>query len=136
MNFYKKNIIKGISLLLGAVFLYAGLTKVLELDKFYYQLGKSPLIPFGYNTFVGNAILFLELIIVILIYKNYVRLSLLISFGLMCFFSIYISYLLYFSYYIPCNCGGILGELSWENHLIFNIFLTFIAGITYILDYD
>lgn len=122
---------------IGLVFLYASVSKYLEIDKFYYELSKSPLIPYGYNVFVGNGVLLIELIIVYLVFKNKIKYALLLSFFLMFFFSLYIGYLLYFSYYVPCSCGGILGNLSWESHLIFNIVLTALCGIAYyIVDYE
>src|SRR5690606_24066672 len=44
--------------------------------------------------------------------------------GLMTVFTAYIIILLQFSTYIPCSCGGILEQLGWHEHLIFNfIFL-------------
>ena len=49
------------------IFLYATVSKIFELTKFYYQLAKSPLIPYGYNEYVGNSVLLIELIIVYLV---------------------------------------------------------------------
>lgn len=132
MNF-KKYYPKTIAILMAFIFLYATVSKVFELNKFYYQLAKSPLIPYGYNEYVGNIVLLIELIIVYLVFKNKIQYSLLISFALMFFFSLYIGYLLYFSYFIPCSCGGILGDLSWDNHLIFNIATTILSGSAYLL---
>lgn len=123
---------KMVTIIMALIFLYAGTSKFFELDTFYYQLSKSPLIPYGYNEYVGNAILFIEFLVVYLIFKNKIKYSLLLSFSLMFFFSLYIGYLLYFSYYIPCSCGGILGNLSWENHLVFNVSLAILSGLAYI----
>jgi hypothetical protein len=118
--------------LLAIIFLYAATSKIGELNTFYAQLGKSPLIPYGWNEIVGNGTLVLEIAVVILLLYNRTKYSLLLSFSLMMFFSLYIGYLLYFSYYIPCSCGGILGNLSWESHLIFNILLTILSAIAYL----
>lgn len=124
------------AIFIAFIFLYASASKLLELDKFYYQLAKSPLIPYGFNVYVGNGVLLIELIVVYLVFKKKISHSLLISFILMLFFSLYIGYLLYFSYFVPCSCGGILGDLSWENHLVFNISLTILAGLAYLTDYE
>jgi hypothetical protein len=123
---------KIIAISMALLFLYASFSKLLELNKFYHQLGKSPLIPYGYNEIVGNTVLIIEFLIVFLVYKNKIKISLLISFTLMFFFSLYIGYLLYFSYYVPCSCGGILGDLSWNAHMYFNIILTLITAIAYL----
>jgi hypothetical protein len=127
---------KGIALLMALIFLYASVSKLLDLNKFKHQLEKSPLIPYGYNENVGGAVVLLELLIVYLVFKNKIRTSLLLSFALMLFFTFYIGYLLYFSYYIPCSCGGILGNLSWDAHLIFNSILTLLSGLAYLVDYE
>nr|WP_281682026.1 MauE/DoxX family redox-associated membrane protein [Zunongwangia profunda] len=37
-------------------------------------------------------------------------------------FTIYIWYTLNYSDYIPCSCGGIISDLNWTEHLIFNLF--------------
>lgn len=121
------------AILLAFIFLYATVSKFFELKKFYYQLSKSPLIPYDWNENVGKSVLIIELIVVYLVFKNKIKYSLLLSFSLMLFFSLYIGYLLYFSYYIPCSCGGILGDLSWQNHLIFNLSLTILSGSAYLL---
>ena len=89
MNF-KKYYPKTIAILMAFIFLYATVSKIFELNKFYYQLAKSPLIPYGYNEYVGNIVLLIELIIVYLVFKNKIQYSLLISFALMFFFSLYI----------------------------------------------
>lgn len=128
-------IAKNISIIIGLIFLYASINKFFELNIFYAQLSKSPLVPFGYNKVIGNITLILEVITCFLAFKNITRLSLLFSFGLMLFFTLYIGYLLFYSYYIPCSCGGILGNLSWESHLIFNLTLTIFAGAAYLI-YD
>jgi hypothetical protein len=42
-------------------------------------------------------------------------------------FTTYIYIILNFSVFIPCSCGGVLEELSWTQHLIFNICFISIA---------
>ncbi|PAM92098.1 hypothetical protein B4N84_25125 [Flavobacterium sp. IR1] len=134
MNLISKYFSRTVAFLMAFVFFYASTTKFFELKKFYYQLGKSPLIPYGYNEYVGNGVLLIELFVVYLVYKNNIKYSLLISFSLMIFFSFYIGYLMYFSYYIPCSCGGILGDLSWRDHLIFNVLLTIFSALGYVFE--
>jgi hypothetical protein len=132
MKWNKQLIIKTIAIAIAFVLFYAGISKVLEINKFFSQLEKSPLIPYGYSKIAGITTLVMEFVAFYFICKGKIRLSLLMSFGLMFFFSVYIGYLLYFSYYVPCSCGGILGDMSWTKHLIFNTFLTVLAGFSYI----
>jgi hypothetical protein len=47
---------------------------------------------------------------------------------LMTLFTAYIgSILLHFFDKVPCSCGGIVKQLSWENHLYFNLFFVAIS---------
>lgn len=136
MTLYKTIFIQGVVYLLTIVFLYAGFLKLMDLNTFYYQLGKSPLIPFGWNKVAGNFIVFFEFFLAVLFYYKRLKLFLILSLFLMMFFSIYISYLLYFSYFIPCSCGGILNELSWKSHLIFNCSLTCLGIAAYLIHHE
>lgn len=130
---YNRIYVEGVCYLMAALFVYAAFSKIIELDVFFKQLGKSPLIPFDLKEKTGFGILAVEFSVAYFVYKGKFKTSLLISFFLMSFFSLYIGYLLYFSYFIPCNCGGILGKMSWEVHLIFNIVLTIITALAYLL---
>mgnify|MGYP001346109640 CR=1 FL=1 len=40
--------------------------------------------------------------------------------------------MLHYSFYVPCSCGGVLLQMSWQQHLVFNIVasLLALAGIT------
>jgi hypothetical protein len=49
------------------------------------------------------------------------RLGLLITIALMTAFTGYIVYILIYDKELPCTCGGILEEMTWPQHLIFNI---------------
>jgi uncharacterized membrane protein len=51
------------------------------------------------------------------------------SFLLMMAFTCYIIYLLKYVPDIPCSCGGILENMTWTQHLIFNIIFTLLALI-------
>ena len=131
-KFNKEIIQKTLEYLLIILFIYASLNKISDMGKFQYELGKSPLIPFGYNKIFAYLIICIELSIAALIsYKKTRKIGFLFSFSLMFFFTIYIYYLLNFSYYIPCSCGGILDNLTWEWHIIFNATFTIIAFISY-----
>ena len=47
----------------------------------------------------------------------------------MVMFTAYIYLILNYSDFIPCSCGGVLEDLSWTQHLIFNIVFIFLAGV-------
>jgi|SRR5450432_256684 len=121
MNIKAKSItIDVITALFILLFVYAALSKLSDFEKFKVQLGKSPLI-LAYARWVAWIIPIFELILAgLLSVKRFQLLGLYASFSLMVIFSSYIVAILKFSEYIPCSCGGILENMSWTEHLIFN----------------
>jgi len=125
----KPLIIVFISYLLVFLFVYAATSKMLEFQNFQAQLGQSPLVS-AYTGFVSYAVLAIELgISVVLVIPKKRFLGLLASFCLMVMFTTYITVILNFSSFIPCSCGGILEDLNWKEHLIFNGIITITAAL-------
>ena len=45
----------------------------------------------------------------------------------MTMFTVYIILILNFSDFVPCSCGGVLENLSWKEHVVFNVlFIMFV----------
>ena len=120
-------IIEIIALLYVLLFVYAAVSKILDFENFQVQLGQSPLLSaFAYWVAFGTP--FLELFIVLLLVFPKCRLTgLYAAFSLMVLFSTYIVVILNFSSFVPCSCGGILENMSWTQHLVFNILFVFFA---------
>jgi hypothetical protein len=117
-----------ICILLFALFIYAALSKLLQFNTFREQLGKSPLIPAGWQALVAVLVPLGELTIAAALFLPRFQLyGLLASFFLMTLFTIYLFYIVRYSYYVPCSCGGILGKLSWTEHIYFNLFFILIS---------
>lgn len=115
------------------LFIYASGSKLIDYSNFKYQLGRSP-----YTTsiagFVAWFIPSIELLITILLFFNRTRLyGMFGAFFIMLLFTGYIYAMLHYSYYIPCSCGGILQNMSWHQHLIFNIFFSILSLIGILL---
>lgn len=101
---------------------YAAVTKFIEYPQFYNDLLNSPI--FG-NEKVAIVISWfipvIELIIAgLLVSPRYRDLGLYLASSLIFLFTVYIIWVLEFSNNIPCSCGGIINNLSWQEHLIFN----------------
>lgn len=115
------------------LFIYAAATKLLEYEEFEAQIGKSPLI----TRYAGILVWLVpgtELITAAMLFIPRFRLiGLYASFSLMFAFTAYISFILTFSPYVPCSCGGILSAMGWTEHLIFNIAFMLLAVIGVIL---
>lgn len=115
--------------LLMLLFIYAALSKVLTFDLFVAQIGKSPLIT-AYAATLAWAVPAVELIISVLLFFPKTRLvGMYGAFTLMFAFTAYIAFILTFSPYVPCSCGGILNSMGWTEHLIFNAVFTILALI-------
>ncbi|MFN3773474.1 DoxX family protein [Cloacibacterium normanense] len=116
------------------LFTYAAISKLLEFENFQVQLAQSPLIS-AHAGFISYAIIIIELITAVLLsLLKTRRFGMYISLFLMISFTTYIYLILNYSDFIPCSCGGILEQLGWTEHLIFNLSSVFllILAITYI----
>ena len=123
----KSTIIEIISALLLFLFIYAALSKLLDFGKFKYQLSQSPFIT-NISRWVVWVIPLGEIFISILLIIKRTRLAgLYISFFLMLLFTGYIFIMLRYSSYLPCSCGGVLSEMSWKQHFVFNLAFTGLA---------
>ena len=127
-------IVEVISILFVLLFIYAAVSKLADFQKFQVRLGKSPLLaPFvsAVTWLVPSTEVLIALLLTI---KRFQLAALYFSFSLMIAFTVYIITILNFSEYIPCSCGGILQNMNWHQHLVFNsIFI--ILGIVAVLIY-
>jgi len=124
----KRNLfIEIISFLFILLFVYAAASKLMDYEKFRLQLGKSPLLT-HFAGFVAWLIPLLELVIAVMLATPRFRsCGLYAFFSLMVMFTAYIVAITRFSDYIPCSCGGVLQNMGWNQHLVFNIFFVVLA---------
>lgn len=111
------------------LFVYAGVSKLMDLQKFRIQIGQSPILA-NIAGLVAIAVPLIEVLIAIALVFPKTRLpGLLASLCLMIMFTTYIVLIMNSGEHIPCSCGGVLQKMGWKNHLIFNIAFV-ILGIT------
>ena len=127
----KSTLVELISILFVILFLYTGISKLMEYAVFKEQISESPILkPFA--PFIAWALPLTEFLVSILLIIPRWRLKgLYASLFLMVAFTLYIGAIMTFNKELPCSCGGIISLLSWEGHLIFNsvfILLAF-AGV-------
>ena len=121
----KKGIPDIICGLLILLFVYAAMSKLLDRQHFQGVLAQMPLIQYAAG-FISVALPLLEGIVCALLFMRTTRLlGLYASFGILVSFTVFIGYMILFSPHLPCNCGGVLEQMSWTQHLVFN--LVFIA---------
>lgn len=119
-----------ICMLLIILWVYAAVSKLLEFVAFGEQLNKQPL-PQWSIPILKWALPVIELGVAILIYNTKTRLKgLIASLFLMIAFTLYVIFALGGAFgRIPCSCAGIISQLKWKGHLIFNISFTIISLI-------
>jgi uncharacterized membrane protein YphA (DoxX/SURF4 family) len=124
----KKRIIPDVAgPLLIMLFAYAAASKLMIYSKFVVQIGQSPILA-GVSPYLAWLIPAVELIICLLLLLPAWRLiGFFAATILMAVFTLYIVAILTLSPEVPCSCGGILDQMGWKSHLVFNIAFTGIA---------
>jgi uncharacterized membrane protein YphA (DoxX/SURF4 family) len=126
ISFYKISL-EIILILLVILWIYTGLTKMINYADTRFQMGRSPFIK-PMAGFVAATLPAFEIIVAgLLVFKRTRLLGLYASFFLMLLFTGYIYAMLHYSYYVPCSCGGVLAILTWNQHLLFNTIYTLFA---------
>jgi hypothetical protein len=115
------------------LFVYAAVSKLMEIDKFEVQLGKSPVTgPFA--SWVIWIVPGTEIGISLLLFFNRTKLvALYASFSLMVAFTTYIIVILHFGEHIPCSCGGVLQDMNWTQHLVFNVAFMLLGAMSVLI---
>ena len=119
------------ALLLISLLLYASITKLFEYDTFIQQLSLSPFFSKGWIGIIAVLVLTVEIVIATLfLFPQTKNIAFMSSLCLLTSFTVYI-HIIQYSEFIPCSCGGILGRLTWNAHIIFNIVFIIISFIGY-----
>lgn len=112
------------------LFVYTGITKLIDQASFRLVISRSPVIG-QWATLLSWALPIIELLAALLLFfPKTKKLGLWISLGLMILFTGYIAYMLVFSDHLPCSCGGVLQQLTWLQHLEFNILFTLLSAFS------
>lgn len=117
------------------LFVYAASSKFFEHQKFQVQLSQSPFLTRNAKL-LSWTVPMLEFGISLLLFSETFRLlGMYLSFSLMILFTGYIILITHYSAFTPCSCGGVLQDLSWNQHLVFNLAFVCMAFLGIIL-YD
>lgn len=130
----KEIILTSINLVLIFLWTYAALSKLLNYEQSRMQM-MNQVFPGTINKILLWAVPVSELFITgLLLSKKWRTLGLLCSSILLLLFSIYIVVVMSDAFgRIPCSCGGIISELSWGQHLIFNMLFLLLALVGFII---
>jgi uncharacterized membrane protein YphA (DoxX/SURF4 family) len=123
----KKTVVDVITYLFIILFIYASVNKLVDYENFSTELGKSPLLT-AFAGWVAWMVPVVELLVVVLLtMPKWCLAGLYAAFSLMTMFTAYIVAILRFSDYVPCSCGGVLQNMTWNQHLVFNIAFVLLA---------
>lgn len=126
----KKTIVDIICVLLVFLFVYASVSKLSDISGFSNDMNNQP-----FPDYIKPVLLWVvpgsELLIATFLIFNKTRITGLYgSLILMTLFTLYTTVvLLHFFPYVPCSCGGVIKNLSWKQHLAFNLFFVLITII-------
>lgn len=110
-------VISGLFILL---FVYTAISKLFTHEQFTLVLKKSPLLEY-FAPYISVGLPILELILAAALFvPRYRQAGLIASTILMTIFTTYLIYMIYFTPHLPCSCGGVLAQLTWRQHLVFN----------------
>lgn len=124
----KKILINVISLAFVCLFIYTAISKFITHEKFVWALGMSPYIG-KKAAVIGWLIPVIELLISgFLIFEKSRRFGLISVLFLMSLFTVYLIYMVATVGKLPCTCGGVISEMSWNQHIGFNLFCMGLAG--------
>ena len=116
--------------LIAFLFIYAGTYKITDINLFASQMYQSPLLPGRLVPILSIFVPIFEILLgFLLIFSKLDYYLLRISLSLMIFFSTYLIMLFTLYDKPPCACGGILNNMGYPEHIIFNIFFTILSAI-------
>ena len=128
----QKVAIEIISSLLILLFVYAASSKLIEYSAFKTQLMNQ----LFFKNFAGIfawTIPSIELLTGLLLTVKVTRIiGLYASLIMLSFFTLYIAGMLLSGKQLPCSCEGIIQQLSWNQHLLFNLFFLLLSLISFL----
>ena len=132
-----KTIIVDISAYLFVLlFLYTAANKIWKFQNFKWVLGTLPVIG-NYNAIISYSVPAAEFIAsMLLLFTGSRKYGFLSSFLLMLTFSAYLIFMVFYAKDLPCNCGGVISQLSWKQHIAFNLFFLLLSAIALKFEID
>lgn len=130
----KKIIVDIISILLILLFVYTGVSKFLDYERFKLAIEQIALLK-PHAAWLRWIVPATEIMIAIMLAIPKLRLKgLYASSVLMFVFTIYVAGVLKYSTKLPCSCGGVLEQMNWPTHLVFNSVFTLLALAGFLLE--
>ncbi len=110
-----------ISSLLILLFTYTALSKLFSIGRFKAVLEQSPIISSGAGMLAWQLPLTALCIALLLFFSGTRMVGLWAALVLLCLFTVYLLYILVFASHLPWSCGGVIGNMTWKQHVVFNV---------------
>ncbi len=124
----KDLLLQFIAYLLCTLFFYAASMKAMDFGQFRVDISQSPLLANVPHLLTALFVIVTELTAAFMLAFPATRLyGFFLSSFLMLLFTVYMSVLYLFYVNIPCSCGGILGQMGYPAHIVFNACFTVLA---------
>src|SRR6266511_2699326 len=118
--FAKSTIIEIIIILFSMLFLYTGISKLVDYNLFKEQIAVSPLLV-SFARYIALGVPWIEFaVVVLLLVPRWRFMGFIAAVVLMVIFTGYVGGIILLNDKLPCSCGGIMQELSWQQHLVVN----------------
>jgi putative oxidoreductase len=124
-------------MLLMILFSYTVFAKLIDIKLFAIEMHNQPL-PWWFTSLLVYLLPAIEILIAIgLFFENHRFAALVLSLVLMLLFTAYTTLILIHMFpRVPCSCGGVIKNLTWKQHLVFNLFFNGIIIWALILNED
>ena len=129
----RTTIVDLIAILYCILFLYTGIAKLMDYYVAEAQIAQTPILaPLASE--IAIILPILEIGTALLVFFTRTRkIGLRISLLLMVTFTGYIIYILFYNKELPCTCGGVLQNMTWPQHLLFNLIFIILSILGLIL---
>lgn len=125
----KEIIVDYISYLFILLFIFTATDKIWKFDSFQRVMSVMPVIgKFGVYIayFIPTAEISTSLLLIVPALRKYGLIS---ALSLMVGFTIYLIFMVFYAKDLPCNCGGVISKMSWNQHIFFNVAFILLATI-------
>ena len=124
----RKMVVEVIAALFILLFLYTAINKSLAIKPTVAVIDKTPFFSNFPEVTAWTVVIAEYIAAALLFFPQTRKIGLYGSLVLMAGFTLYIGYMKAFVPNLPCSCGGVISKLTWNQHLVFNIFFTLLAG--------
>lgn len=129
----RSQIIELISAMLVLLFAYTALSKLIGHETFSIVLSDAPLLK-SYAAVISWVVPVAEIIVVLLLFLPSARIvGLFAALVLLLLFTGYLLYMIVYAPKLPCNCGGVISNLSWKLHIVFNTIFILLCSTAILL---